>query len=66
MKQNCHFVWTNKVGSYNPLNQSYDGAIGLLAESKADAFMRYSIPGIPFKCLKELSFFLCLFPFIGQ
>lgn len=41
MRKFCKFVWTTKVGGYNPVNHTLDGAIGLLAESKADLFIRY-------------------------
>ena len=33
------FVWVEKTGSTLP-NGSYDGAIGILADSKADAYLR--------------------------
>ena len=39
-KKQCRFVYSDKEGDYNPLNQSYDGAIGMIANSKADIFVR--------------------------
>lgn len=36
----CRFIWADKTGNLNPLNDTYDGSIGYLVEKKADVFLR--------------------------
>ena len=38
----CRFLWANKTGDFDPLSNSFDGAIGLLvgANAKADTYLR--------------------------
>lgn len=39
-KKRCRFLWADTEGSYNPHNQSYGGAVAMVMESKADAYIR--------------------------
>ena len=39
-KKNCKLLYAESIGNFNSLNQSYDGAIGMLTESKGDALLR--------------------------
>lgn len=46
-KKFCRFAWTTKSGSYHPNNDSFDGAIKMLTDSKADLLAKpaeYYIP----------------------
>lgn len=39
LRRHCRFIWSDKTGSKNPFNNTYDGAIGLVASSTADAYI---------------------------
>ena len=43
-KKRCRFVWTDKEGSYspneNPANKTYEGAVAMVMQSKADSYIR--------------------------
>lgn len=54
----CKFIWSDRPGVYISSNNSFDGSMGLVAEGKADAFIRQIfLQKLNLRILK-LSFFL--------
>lgn len=39
-KKRCRFLWADREGSYNLQNKTFDGAVAMVAQSKADSYIR--------------------------